>query len=102
MLDDAEGGPITLKTMAKTHNRRKKEHKQSGGQPLGLRLWFVDMLITVGFINSEATGHPSPEDVAQFYNEERFQDYILENPTQRTLHGLVSKAVILWWHSLWV
>jgi len=102
MLDDAEGGPITLKTMAKTHNRRKKEHEQSGGQPLGLRLWLVDMLITVGFINSEATGHPSPENVAQFYNEERLQDYILQNPTQRTLRGLVSKAVILWWHSLWV
>ncbi|KAK4163945.1 Chloroperoxidase [Cladorrhinum sp. PSN259] len=102
LLDDAEGGPVTLKTLAKTYNRRKKEHKESGGQPLGLRLWFVNLLITVGFINSETTGHPSLEQVAQFYNEERFQDYILENPQQRTLRGLVSKAVILWWYTFFV
>jgi len=98
MLDDAEGGPITLVTMAKTYNRRKKEHKESGGQGLGIRLWFVNLLITVGFINTETTGHPSPEQLAQFYTEERFQDYILENPETRTLWGLVSKGMILFWH----
>jgi len=98
MINDAEGGPITLKTMAKTHIRRKKEHEASGGQPLGIRLWFVDMLITVGFINAEATGHPSAKQMTTFYTEERLEDYILENPTTRSLHGLVWKAVVLFWH----
>jgi len=98
MIADADGGPITLKTMAKTHIRRKKEHEASGGQPLGLRLWFTDMLITVGFINAETTGHPSAKQLTTFYTEERLEDYILENPIQRTLHGLVWKAVVLFWH----
>src|SRR5262245_50978774 len=98
MIADAEGGPVTLKTMAKTYNRRKKEHKETDGPPLGLQMWFVNLLITVGFINTEATGHPSGEQMRQFYTEERFDDYILENPEQRTLFGLVSKAMILLWH----
>lgn len=98
MLDDAEGGDLTLKTMAKTYIRRREEHKKSGGDSLGLSMWFKDMLIVVGFINSEATGHPTPEHTRLFYTEERFADYILENPEQRTLHGLVFKAMRLWWH----
>jgi len=98
LLDDAQGGPVTLKTMAKTYIRRAKEHKATGGPSLGLHLWFVNLLITVGYINTETTGHPSQEHVAQFYTEERFQDYILENQTERTLHGLVWKAVVLFWH----
>lgn len=98
MLDDAEGGDLTLKTMAKTYIRRREEHKKSGGQPLGLTMWFKDLLIVVGFINAEATGHPTPEHTRTFYTEERLEDYILNNPEQRTLHGLVLKAMKLWWH----
>ena len=98
MIDDAEGGPITLKTLAKTYIRRKKEHKETGGPPLGLRLWFVNLLITVGFINAETSGHPSPQQLTTFYTEERLEDYILENPEPGTLHGLGWKAMILLWH----
>jgi hypothetical protein len=98
MLDDAEGGPVTLKTLAKSYTRRKEEHKASGGQSLGIRLWFVHLLITVGFVNAEASGHPSPEQVTTFYTEERLEDYILENPASRSLHGLVWKAIVLRWH----
>ncbi len=98
MLDDAGDGPVTLKTMAKTYVRRKKEHEESFGQPLGFRLWFVNLLITVGFINVETTGHPSRKQMEQFYTEERFDDYILENPEPRTLYGLVSKALVLVWY----
>jgi hypothetical protein len=98
MLDDAKGGDLTLKTMAKTYIRRRDEHKKSGGQPLGLTMWLKDMLIVVGFINAEATGHPTPEHTRTFYTEERLEDYILKNTTQRTLHGLVFKTLKLWWH----
>lgn len=98
MLKDAEGGPVTLRTLSKTYARRKKEHEESGGESLGIRLRFVSLLIAVGFINSETTGHPSPQQITTFYTEERLEDYILNNPTPRTLRGLVWKAVILQWH----
>lgn len=98
MLDDAEGGPVTLKTLSRTYARRRREHKESGGESLGIRLRFVSLLIAVGFINTETTGHPSPEQVRTFYTEERLEDYILNNTQPRTLRGLVWKAVILQWH----
>jgi hypothetical protein len=99
MLADANAGPVTIKTMAATYNRRKKEHKASGGESLGLRLGFADLLMTVSFLNTETTGHPSQEQVAQFFTEERFQDYILENEQPRTLAGLVTKGMALLWHA---
>jgi hypothetical protein len=98
MIDDAEGGPVTLKTLAKSYIRRKREHKASGGQGLGLRLYFVNLLITVGYINTEATGHPTPKQVHDFYTDERLEDYVLQNPTPRSLHGLLWKAIVLQWH----
>lgn len=75
-----------------------EEHKESGGPPASAKLWFERILINVGWINSEATGHPTAEHTRTFYTEERFEDYILENPTPRTLHGLLLKGVILFWH----
>jgi len=98
MLDDAQGGPVTLKTLSRTYARRRREHEDTGGDPLGIRLRFVSLLIAVGFINSETTGRPSPEQITTFYTEERLEDYILENPQTRSLRGLVWKAVILQWH----
>lgn len=100
MLDDAQGGPLTLKTLSKTYARRRKEHKDTGGDGLGIRLRFISLLIAVGYINTETTGHPKPEQVTTFYTEERFEDYLLNNPQQRTLRGLVWKAIILQWHLL--
>ncbi len=29
MIDDAKGGPVTLKTLATTYIRRKKEHRRA-------------------------------------------------------------------------
>jgi hypothetical protein len=98
MLDDAEGGPLTIKTLSKTYARRRREHKETHGDSLGIRLRFVSLLIAVGFINTETTGHPSPEQVTTFYTEERLEDYILNNPEPRTLRGLVRKAVKLQWY----
>jgi hypothetical protein len=100
MLDDAEGGPLTLKTLSRTYLRRQREHKETNGEPLGIRMRFVSLLIAVGFINAETTGHPSPEHVRTFYTEERLEDYILENSEPRSLRGLLWKAVILQWHML--
>jgi hypothetical protein len=68
MLDDAKGGPVTLKTLAKTYIRRKKEHKETGGPPLGLHLWFVNLLITVlhgGEIPGLHLEEPGDQDAAR-------------------------------------
>ncbi|KAK7211070.1 hypothetical protein V2G26_018248 [Clonostachys chloroleuca] len=100
MLDDTQGGPVTLHTLSKTSIRRRKEHKESNGPPLGIKMWFVDALIAVGFINAETTGHPSPKQVATFYTEERLEDYILKNPEPRTLKGLLWKALKMQWYVL--
>ncbi|KAK7962759.1 Cloroperoxidase [Apiospora aurea] len=84
MIDDAEGGPVTLKTLAKTYTRRNREHAASGGQPLGLVMAFKDLLVKVGYINTEATGRPTPEQVRRFWTDERFEDYLLDNPQPRS------------------
>jgi hypothetical protein len=82
MLADGGGGPMTIRSMAKTYRRREREHVACGGPPMSRKLWFTNLLMTVSFINVEGTGHPSPDNVRQFWMEERFQDYILRNPTR--------------------
>ncbi|KAK8000593.1 Cloroperoxidase [Apiospora arundinis] len=99
MIDDAAGGPLTLKTLAKTYNRRNKEHKASGGTSLSPIMSFKDLLVKAGYINTEGTGHPSLAQVRRFWTDERFEDYLLDNHTPRTLRGLVWKAATIWWHA---
>lgn len=99
MLDDAKGGPVTIKTLAKTYLRRKKENKESGGQGLPLRLWFVNLLQTVSLLNTAQTGGElSRELLTTFYTEERIPDVILKNQTPRTLFGLIGNALNLLFH----
>lgn len=99
MLADAGGGPVTVKTLAKTYLRRKKENKESGGQALPLSLWFVNLLQTVSLLNTAQTGGElSPELMTTFYTEERFPDVILKNHTPRTLSGLIWNALKLMFH----
>lgn len=98
MLDDANGGPISIKTLSKTYARRQKEHKESGGASFDLRMRMVSMLIAVGFVNASAVAEPTPQQVRVFYEEEKLEDWILQNPEPRTLRGLVWKAIRLQWH----
>lgn len=100
MLNDAGGDDLTIRTMAKSYIRREREHRQSGDQPHSLRMWFVSLLITVGFINAEAIGHPTPETAHIFYRGERLEDRMLANLTPRSLHGLLWKVVLLVFHIL--
>src|SRR5436189_404317 len=80
LLDDADGGPVTLKTLAKTYNRRTKESKASGAPGLPINLWFVNLLQTVSFLNTAQTdGKLSREVMTTFYTEERFPAVILKN-----------------------
>ena len=41
MIDDAEGKPVTLRSLAKTYKRRNRESKKTGASRLPLNLWFV-------------------------------------------------------------
>jgi hypothetical protein len=95
LLDDAEGGPITIKTLAKTYVRRKKESKRSGGSSLSLSLWGVNLIQTVSFYHTAALNPLTKETMTTFYVEERFPDAILQNPEVRTLPGLIWDAVVL-------
>lgn len=95
LLDDAEGGPVTIKTLAKSYVRREKECKRSGGPSLPFNLWGVNLIQTVSFYNTAAMSTISKETMTTFYEEERFSDAILQNPKKRTLLGLIWDAVIL-------
>lgn len=96
LLDDADGGPITTKSLAKTYVRRQKESEAVGSPKLPLNLWFVNLLQTVSFLNTAQTGGKlSRETMTTFYTEERFPEEILKNKTPRTLFGLVGSALIL-------
>lgn len=99
MINDADGGPMTLQTVAKTYNRRLREHKASGGQPLGLIMGLKALFVKAGYLNIEATGHPTPEQVRLFWTEERFEDYVLDNPEPRTLRGIIWKGMVIWFHA---
>ncbi|PHH72155.1 hypothetical protein CDD80_4734 [Ophiocordyceps camponoti-rufipedis] len=90
LLDDARGGPLTVKTLARTFRRRAEEHIRSGGKPLTLQMWLVNLAQSVSFLNvAEKTGGVSREVVDAFYLEERFSEEVLGDERPRTLFGLV-------------
>jgi len=96
LLADADGGPVTVKTLAKTYVRRRKESRMAGSPSLPINLWFVNLLQTVSFLNTAKTGGKiSQEMMDTFYIEERFPEGILENTKPRTLFGLVGNAALL-------
>jgi cytochrome bd-type quinol oxidase subunit 1 len=96
MFDDAHGGPVTVKTLAKSYNRRKRERKADGGVALPWNLWFVNVVQTVSLLNTADTGGKLSQDVMKtFYEEERIPDVILNNHRTRTLTGLLIYAFAL-------
>jgi cytochrome bd-type quinol oxidase subunit 1 len=96
MFNDAQGGPVTVKTLAKSYNRRKRERKADGGAALPWNLWFVNVVQTVSLLNTADTGGKLSQDVMKtFYEEERIPDVILNNHRTRTLAGLLIYAFTL-------
>lgn len=96
IFDDAHGGPVTVKTLAKSYNRRKRERKADGGAPLPWNLWFVNVVQTVSFLNTADTGGKlSPDIMKTFYEEERIPEVILNNHKTRTLTGLLVYSFML-------
>jgi len=98
-LDDAKGGPVTIKTLAKTYIRRNKESRAVGSHRLPINLWFVNVLQTVSLLNTAQTGGKLNRELLNtFYEEERFPDVILKNEKKRTLLGLIGHAASLLFH----
>ncbi|GAB7336047.1 hypothetical protein MBLNU13_g08862t1 [Cladosporium sp. NU13] len=96
MFDDASGGPVTVKTLANSYNRRKRERKADGGAALPWNLWFVNVVQTVSFLNTADTGGKLSHDVMKtFYEEERIPDVVSNNHKTRTLTGLLIYAFTL-------
>ncbi|KAK5207321.1 hypothetical protein LTR99_007274 [Exophiala xenobiotica] len=94
MIDDAEGHPVTLRSLAKTFIRRDKESRAAGAPKLPLNLWFVRVLQSVGVMNTAQTGGILTKEVLHaVFVEERFPDIILENPTPRTVFTLLGNAL---------
>jgi len=99
MLDDADGGPVTLRTLAKTFIRRDKESRAAGAPKLPLNLWFVRMLQAVGVMNTAQTGGVLTKEVLEaVFAEERFPDVILDNPKPRTVFTLLGNALGMMWY----
>lgn len=98
----ADAGPgeegITVKSLAKTYVRRRKESKKEGGK-LGLGLWFVNVLQTISLLNTAGKGGELDRGLVKtFYEEERFPDLVVEDERTRTLLGLLGKGVLLLWY----
>lgn len=94
MIADADGGPVTLKSLAKTFIRRGKESRAAGAPRLPLNLWFVRVLQAVGVMNTAQTGGVLTREVLEaVFAEERFPDIILNNPKPRTILTLLGNAL---------
>jgi len=99
MIADADGGPVTRRSLAKTFIRRDKESRAAGAPKLPLNLWFVRVLQAVGVMNTAQTGGMLTREVLEaVFAEERFPDVILNNPKPRTIFTLLGNALGMMWY----
>lgn len=102
MLDDADGGPVTLRSLARTFKRRDRESRAIRAPPLPWNLWIVRLLQIVGLINVAQTGGVlSKEIMDAIFVEERFPDVILQNPKPSTLLTLWKNTVVMLSYLIW-
>jgi hypothetical protein len=96
MIKDADGGPVTHRSLAKTFIRRGKESQAAGAPKLPLNLWFVRVLQAVGVMNTAQTGGILTREVLEaVFVEERFPDIILNNPKPRTVFTLLGNSLAM-------
>ncbi|KAL8751649.1 MAG: hypothetical protein Q9199_006272 [Rusavskia elegans] len=94
MIDDADGGPVTLRSLAKTFIRRNKESRATGAPRLPVGLWFIRLFQAVGVMNIAQTGGVLTKELLEaVFAEERFPDVILNNPKPRTVFTLLGNAL---------
>lgn len=94
MILDADGGPVTLKSLAKTFVRRGRESRAVGAPRLPLNLWLVRVVQAVSLMNTAQTGGVLTREVLEsVFVEERFPDVILNNPKPRTILTLLGNVL---------
>lgn len=101
-MADAEGGPITATSLARTRARRDAEAKQLvGAESLSLRLWFTTWSQTC--ILLQIFGDEIPvEDISLLYEEERLPEWWLQDPGRPTFLGLLSNVLDVFRRHLFV
>lgn len=100
MFDDARGRSVTVKTLARSYNRRTRERRADGGAPLPWNLWFVNIVQIISFLNMADTGGKMTQDVMKtFYEEEKIPHIIMDNHRTRTLTGVMVLAFKLLFYS---
>ena len=93
MLDDAGGGALTLRTLAKSFIRRDKESKAAGAPKLSLKLWFVRLLNVAGAMNTTMLpGGKLPKDVAEQVRYTLFWNIYLSTFTDWIISCLQRKS----------
>ena len=93
MIDDGEGGLVTLRSLAKTFLRQEYESRDTGAHPLPLNLSLVRIIQSVGVMNVAQTGGTLTKEVLEaVFAEERLPDVILDKPETRTLSNLLGLA----------
>ena len=101
-LADAQGGPITKESLARTRVRRDKEEKQGVGLfGLGLRLWVTTWSQTCILLQTFGPSI-SVEDITQFYAEEKLPEWWLKGHPQMTFFGLLGDVSAVFWRHLFV
>jgi len=100
-LADAEGGPITKESLARTRARRDKEEKEARVPGLGLRLWVTTWSQTCILLQTFGESI-SVKDITQFYVEERLPEWWLKGHPQMTFPGLLSDIGAVFWRHLFV
>ena len=101
-LADADGGPITPTSIARTRARRDAEGKQVvGAQSLGLRLWLTTWSQTC--ILLQIFGKKiAVEDISMLYQEEKLPDWWTQDPGSPTFLSLLDDIVNVFWKHLFV
>lgn len=101
-LKDAEGGPITATSLARTRARRDAEGKQVlGAKSLGPRLWLTtwsQTCILLQIFGKEI----SVEDISSVYEHEKLPEWWIQHSGKPTFLGLLGDVFDVFWKHLFV
>jgi hypothetical protein len=104
LLTDANGEAITVKSLARSHRRRKKQRKTARSPRPPLKQRITSLLQAVSVLHAAGVGGIGGklpmEIMAVLEAEERLLEAVFWNKRKRTLMGFVLKAITLWFYIL--
>lgn len=103
-LADAQKETITVKSLARTHRRRKKQRRATGSPKPPLKDRVASLVQAVSVLHAAGVGGIGGklpvEVMAVLEAEERLLEAVYRNKRKRTLMGFALKAVTLWFYIL--